>query len=127
LQTIYHPLRLYAEHMQTTALDALVMSSPLPAHESFQSLDVAATRDADRRLLVLGVVNRHPTDAIETNLEVIGGSVAGAEVYEVNGPDVHATNSFAEPDTITTRRYEPSDAKMIAFPPHSVSLLRLRV
>src|SRR5260370_1786940 len=58
LQTVYHPLRLYAEHAQAVALDAFVDSPALDiANVSkevrdlgpFQALDVSATIDASRR------------------------------------------------------------------------------
>ena len=73
LQTIYHPLRLYAEHTQRVALDAYVdcetyalipraETSPRPHRVAdlgpFKLLDVAATCDRERRALTVGVVNR---------------------------------------------------------------------
>src|SRR5262249_2785647 len=113
LQTIYHPLRLYAQYLQSVALDPLV-ESPTPRLEPddqptspidrtwniadlgpFNALDVIGTRDADRQTLTVGVINRDPDATIVTQIDVVGGVVAGSgSVYELNGPGPRATNSF---------------------------------
>jgi alpha-L-arabinofuranosidase len=147
LQTIYHPLRLYAEHTQSRALDALVDSPVLSLERGlpsatptdrtwdvadlgpFQALDVSATRDADRHTLVVCVINRDPSATIETSIELVGGTIgSGGRGYEVNGPSVTATNSFAEPDLVSVRERAVDDngaTIRYSFPPHSVSVLRL--
>jgi alpha-N-arabinofuranosidase len=145
LQTIYHPLRLYADHIQAMALDPVV-SSPMLELEShrapatpsdrswdvadlgpFPALDVSATRDADRHTLVVCVINRHPTEAIDATLDVVGGQARSTpRVWEVNGPSVSATNSFAEPDVVTVRERDGVTTPY-AFPAHSLTVLEFRV
>src|SRR5205085_564360 len=52
LQTVYHPLRLYAEHAQTVALDAFADSPSIEVDGGpFPSLDISATTDAVGRLM----------------------------------------------------------------------------
>ena len=89
LQTIYHPLRLYAEHAQAIALDpsvicethALESDSAAGGREHriadlgpFPLLDVSATRDEGGTALTLGIVNRHRDDAVTTTVEIGGGA-----------------------------------------------------
>src|SRR5258707_6942232 len=73
LQTIYHPLRLYAEQMQEVVLGVHVESPEVILTRAndlsdwgqkiarlgpFQQLDVAATTNAGRNVLTLAVINR---------------------------------------------------------------------
>ncbi len=143
LQTIYHPLRLIAEHTQEIALDAYVdcETRPLPPEAGgtgrpqrvadlgpFKLLDAAATRDAAGRNVTLVVVNRDPDRAIETVVQLTDASIGAlAQVGEVNGADVGATNSFEHPDAVNVAdRTLPITNGQIeyAFPAHSVTVLR---
>jgi alpha-N-arabinofuranosidase len=143
LQTIYHPLRLIAEHTRALALDVFVDSptASLPAEPAgagrltriadlgpFKLLDVAATGDETRRELTLVVVNRHRSDAIPATIRLTDG-VFGPEVRvsEVNGPDVGSTNSFEQPNLVgVAERVLPAQGSDLEyrFPAHSVSVLR---
>ena len=148
LQTIYHPLRLFVEHTQPVALDPLVVSPLLDFEERppatptdrgytvadlgpFQALDVTVTRSEDRSDLTVAVVNRHPEDAVETSIEIVGGTVGQhAKVHEVNGPSVTSTNSFAEPSVVGVTEHVLEDAGQslrYTFPSHSLTVLRLVV
>jgi alpha-L-arabinofuranosidase len=142
LQAIYHPLRLYAEHTQPLALDALVdceevthVDPPAPdpwPHRvadlgPFKLLDVAATRDPDARRLVLAVVNRSPDNAVRTTVS-LGGAVASGQVttWRVDAADPRASNDFDHPDEVTvTTEHRPAKADQLEedFPPHSLTLL----
>jgi alpha-N-arabinofuranosidase len=145
LQTIYHPLRLYAEHTLSVALDVMTDSPRLagsdarhsgtPADRSwqvtdlgpFQALDTCATRDEARQSLTLCVINRDPTETVETAVELTGGAFRSeGKALEVNGPDLASTNSFSDPRRVSVREYavspEPARARC-AFPPHSVTVL----
>jgi alpha-N-arabinofuranosidase len=145
LQTVYHPLRLYAEHAQEVALDVFVdspvveLSPEQEAHAAtptdrpwkvgdlgpFQLLDVTATCDASSRELCLAVVNRSPDEDIPTAIEINGRSLTGDLVaHEVNGAQPGARNSFENPDAVdlTIRRLRVGSS--YTFPAHSVTLLR---
>ena len=105
LQTIYHPLRLYAEHTQAVALDVHVECETYdlapdqeterrrPQHRvadlgPFQLLDVSATRDAAGRELTLGIVNRHRDRDHHHASRWAARRSRRRAAYEVNGPDV---------------------------------------
>jgi alpha-N-arabinofuranosidase len=143
LQTIYHPLRLYADHLQSVALDPTVVcetvthadlpGGPRPQRIAdlgpFKLLDVAATRNADGRQVTLTVVNRAPDAAVSAVVNT-GRPVAssGAVVHLVQGPSPTARNSFAEPDLVGVHTYSvPGDGTQVelTFPPHSFSCVEL--
>jgi alpha-N-arabinofuranosidase len=146
LQTIYHPLRLYAEHTEAVALDVHV-ESPVydlpPAQEEqapgrvhhvadlgpFPFLDAVATRDEGGRRLTVAVVNRDRDRTHRAAIELVGAAAAaGGLVAEVNGPDVDATNSFEHPHRVGVRqgRLEATGPRFEhEFPAHSISVLRI--
>jgi alpha-N-arabinofuranosidase len=144
LQTIYHPLRLYAEHLQAVALDAHVdcATHALPPEPTdagrphriadlgpFKLLDVAATRDEARRALTLAVVNRDRANAIATTIRLAdGATVAEGTASEINGADPSAINSFEEPNAVAVVERPIAvhgSSFECAFPAHSVTVLRL--
>ena len=148
LQTIYHPLRLYAEHTREVALDVHVSGETydLPAAQEagsagrvhhvadlgpFTLLDAAATADAAGREITLTVVNRDRDRDHAATVDLGDAETSGGiAVAEVNGPDVTATNSFAEPRLVDVRE-ERLDLRGrrfgYTFPAHSITVLRFAV
>jgi len=148
LQTIYHPLRLYAEHTLDVALDAHVVcpTLDLPAEAEtgslgrvhhisdlgpFAVLDAAATCDAAGRQICLTVVNRHRDDDVEATIDLGAAAVAGpVGIAEVNGPSVETANSFEAPRAVDARERQATPRGshfQYRFPAHSVSVLRFAV
>jgi alpha-N-arabinofuranosidase len=145
LQTIYHPLRLYAEHTRAVALDLHVESPtydlPPGAEEPgagrvhhiatlgpFSLLDAVATCDESGRQLTLAVVNRDRDAAHSAVIELIGATASGGSALsEVNGPDVGAMNSFEHPRVVDVqdRKLDQAGRQLeYEFPAHSVTLMR---
>ena len=148
LQTIYHPLRLYAEHTLDTALDVHVdgpVYDLLPEREDdvrgrvhhvadlgpFQLLDVTATCDAAGGALTLAVVNRDKDQSHKATIDLGGAQATGEiQVSEVTGPDVGAVNSFERPDVVGVReRTVDGQGRTLdyEFPAKSISVLRMRL
>jgi alpha-N-arabinofuranosidase len=148
LQTIYHPLRLYAEHALEEVLDVHVAGETYdlpPAQETesvgrvhhvsdlgpFTLLDAAATCDAAGGRVMLAVVNRDRDRDHLATVDLGSARVTGGvAVAEVNGPDVTAMNSFAAPGVVDARerRAEAPNGRLeYRFPAHSVSVLRFAV
>ena len=147
-QTIYHPLRLYAEHTLDTALDVHV-DGPVydlpPEREDevrgrvhhvadlgpFQLLDVTATCDAAGSALTLAVVNRDKDQSHKATIDLGGAQVTGEiQVSEVTGPGVGAVNSFERPDAVGVReRTVDAQGRTLdyEFPAKSISVLRMRL
>jgi len=144
LQTIYHPLRLYAEYTREIALDLHVEGPTydLPAAQEEQSvgrvhhvadlgpfslLDAVASCDAAGRELTLAVVNRDRDRAHRATIELIGAAAGAGVLSEVNGPDLAAVNSFEAPRRVdvTERKLEFGGARCeLEFPAHSVTVVR---
>jgi alpha-L-arabinofuranosidase len=147
LQTIYHPLRLYAEHTLDVALDVTVDGAQYalaPGQESdagggrvhrvadlgpFSLIDAAASVDEGGRALSIALVNRDRDRDLPASIEIAGMDVAGAvTLWEVNGPDVGATNSFEDPRRVDVREgratARPGGLDHVC-PAHSITILRL--
>jgi len=146
LQTIYHPLRLFGEHLQETALDVFVDSETFsfpPNQESsswahrvadlgpFQLLDVSATCDASGQTLTLAVVNRDQQKAQTTTIQLADTARARNIVaYEVGGEQPEIVNSFEQPDAIDVKEHHLEDSGQTfsyTFPAHSFTLLRMQI
>ncbi|HEY3058555.1 MAG TPA: alpha-L-arabinofuranosidase C-terminal domain-containing protein [Chloroflexota bacterium] len=142
LQTIYHPLRLYAEHLQSVALDAFVdsptMNLPIEGVEDrdrawnvadlgpFSLLDVVATCDAAGAELCLAVVNRSRDQPITASIDVAGRGLHGWKAFVVDGPEPSSRNSFEQPDVVSVHEQAMSPPE-VEFAPHSVTVLRGRL
>jgi alpha-N-arabinofuranosidase len=146
LQTIYHPLRLYAEHMQDIALDVHVESEQftfLAGQEQstwshrierlgpFKLLDVIVTCDPAGHELALAVVNRDLERAHETTIQFADAVTLDTVVaYEVNGSDPSITNSFDQPlavDVHSLQLTTDTHNLQYTFPAHSLTILRVRI
>jgi len=142
LQTIYHPLRLFSEYMQETALDVYVESETYTLQPDsevsswpyrvadlgpFKFLDVTVTCDASEHELAIAVVNRdreraHPTTIQLTDAATMTNIVA----YEVNGADPDTVNSFEQPHAVDVQEHrldQKGQSISYTFAPHSFTLL----
>ncbi|HKV28805.1 MAG TPA: hypothetical protein VJN90_11095, partial [Candidatus Acidoferrales bacterium] len=76
------------------------------------------------------VVNRHPTDNIPADIVIEGfNPQASAELHEINGASLDATNTFASPNQVTAQRRSFANAGRTfrhTFAAHSVSVMTLR-
>ncbi len=132
LQTIYHPLYLFANNCSGTSLDVFVESETYDAGEykSVPYLDVSAAYNTEKKELVLNVVNRHKDKDIEAEVISQEGQFSGkAVVEEVNGPDIKAENSLTEQKVkIVTKEVPVSGSSLrYRFPAHSFTMLRAKL
>jgi alpha-N-arabinofuranosidase len=144
LQTIYHPFKLYRDHCQSVALDAFVDSSTYQTKvvhewsgggkdspiETVPHLDVSATINEQATELSLAVINRHKENPIEAEISLgLFQPERMCRVFEINGRQVDAKNSFAEPDKVKTveKQFDSAAAEFkYEFPAHSITLLKLK-
>lgn len=146
LQTIYHPLRLYAEHTLAHGLDVHADGESYrldPAQETdagggrvhhvadlgpFLLIDAAASTDEAGREISVALVNRDRDRDLTATVEIAGADVAGpVRVWEVNGPEVGAMNSFEQPrrvDVRESRAAARSGGLDYVCPAHSITILR---
>ncbi len=144
LQTIYHPIRAYANGCGPLALDCFLQAGADEQHVMdekdlpdkrlaglgpFDMLDAAATWDPDTRRLTLSVVNRDPERDLDGKIELLGGRATGnASFTVISGPSTDAGNTWADPDCVRPIESDVewrSDHLVHRFPPHSITLLRI--
>jgi alpha-L-arabinofuranosidase len=145
LQTIYHPLRLFADYLGETSLDVFVSCDK---HELIQSpdpdpwpyrvadagpfpvLDAVATYSPVRREVMLSVINRDPGRDLTTEFQFADAlQPQTATVEELNGDDIQASNSFEAPETVavstgTIEKFRHGTVH--TFPAHSLTVLTFR-
>lgn len=130
LQTIFHPLEQFRSTTGTVALDAWWDGDTFSggAYTGVRTLDVAASLDPNARRLAVHVVNRDTRDGQEALIELEGASFAGdLRVHTVTGARLSATNTIAQPESVTgteeSREIAPTDRFTYTFPARSVSAL----
>lgn len=146
LQTIYHPLRLFAQYMHGVALDPLVECEEYTLTQEmersrwkhrvadlspFPLLDVSVTKSTDETMLTLAVVNRDKDSAQPVTIQLEDGVVCKSGVVSVvNADDILAVNSFEQPENVTVQE-RPLTVQGAAFehtfPPHSFTMVRLQL
>ena len=127
LQTIYYPLQLFAANARGDALEVFVDSPGYSTkeHARVPYLDVSATLNG--RALVLNVVNRHPDQDIEAEIETQDAQLSGdVEIAAVNGPDLKTENNFGSEKVKTETGRQPASAGKLRykFPAHSFTQIR---
>jgi alpha-N-arabinofuranosidase len=91
-------------------------------------LDAIATRDPGGRALRMAVINRHPTDSINTRIALGRGALpARVDVHDIGAEtdDRYAVNTFARPDRVSLvdRGTAHLEGQSYTFPAHSITLL----
>lgn len=132
LQTIYHPLYLFANNCAGTSLDVFVDCDTYDAgdYKSIPCLDVSAAYNTEKKELVLNVVNRHKDKDIEAEIISQEGTFSGKVfIEEVNGPDIKAENSPTDEKVkISTKDMSVSGSRFrYRFPAHSFTMIRSRL
>jgi alpha-N-arabinofuranosidase len=128
LQTIFHPFELFSRTTGNVALDAWWDGDTFTGgeHTGVRTLDVSSSLDPDAGRLSVHVVNRNPQDDLDVDIELDGGSFDGRlEITTITGAALEATNTFADPDAVTSasRRVElaPGDRYRHSLPARSVT------
>ena len=133
LTPTYHVFDMYAAHQGKTALRTLV-SSPRPGYTrngqpaTIRGLNGSASLDGKR--LVLTVTNPDLKTARETQIAVRGARIKSVLGTSLTARDMHAHNSFADPNQIQPKAISVSmtgSALVYAFPPASVTRLDLEL
>jgi alpha-N-arabinofuranosidase len=144
LQSIYHPLRLFADHLGETALDVFVEADTHQLSQSaepdpwpyrvadagpFPVLDAVATYTPGSGQLMLSVINRDPVNDVSAEIRIANSlRRQDVAVEELNSDAIDATNSFAAPDRVsvsagTIEKF--GDGATYTFPAHSLTVLTM--
>jgi alpha-N-arabinofuranosidase len=129
LQTIYHPLALFANHCKGKALQ-LFVDVPRYKTRRFDEvpyLDVSAAFDNGQ--LVINAVNRHPDQSLAADFDLEDKQFSGpVAVSEVTGPNLKSENDFGKTTVTTVERSVTAEARRLrySFPPHSYTMLKVK-
>jgi len=145
LQSIYHPLRLFADHLGEWCLDGFGESGRHEFSEAleptrkpyriadqgpFPVLDAVATYTLGTGQLMLSVINRDPENDVTAEIQIANPlRRQTAVVEELNGDDTDEVNSFATPERVnvsagTVEKFGPG--ARYAFPAHSLTVITMR-
>lgn len=131
--TTYYLNLLYNEHRGRDRLKATVEGPTFDTSREGTGvpvLDAVVSRSADGSELYVKVVNTAPTSAVATRIELRGLDVDPEAVWHViTAESLEAHNSFATPDVIRPHREVIRAGRrfQVSLPPHSVSVIVLRV
>lgn len=131
-QTIYYPLQLFASHCYGESVNTFVQSDTFNTQRSkgIPYLDVSCSYQKEKQALVINVVNRHPSQSIETAIESQFGTLANkATAYEVNGSHLKEENSATQQKVKAVARSFDAGGRQFTytFPPHSFTQLVLSI
>ncbi|MEO8596987.1 MAG: alpha-L-arabinofuranosidase C-terminal domain-containing protein [Candidatus Solibacter sp.] len=129
LQTIYHPLALFANNTKGKALELFIES---PKYKTKRYDDVPyidASTALNNGELIINIVNRHRDQPIAVDIELEDKSFSGGVmVSEVTAPDIKAANDFGKDPIKIQSRTATVDGKHLrhTFPAHSYTQLRVK-
>ncbi len=125
--------QLYANNVGTERLASEVRSPTFDTTKEGKAvpyLDVSVSRAADGRKIFVKAVNTDQTNPLTTAIRVVGANIATrAEMQTVNAFSLQAANSFATPNTISSKRTTLPAGRdfSVTLAPHSVSVIVLDV
>jgi alpha-N-arabinofuranosidase len=133
-QTIYYPYYYASLHGRG---DALGVAVDVPTYDAriaddVPYLDASAVLSTDGKTVAFFLVNRHPDEAMEIDVDLAGFTVSGvAEHVVIAHPDLAATNTAAAPDRVQPqvgKGVSVSDGKVKgSLPARSYHVLRVTV
>jgi alpha-N-arabinofuranosidase len=128
----FHVFEMYAAHHGGKSLRTVFNVPELVASQSGRAKPplLAGSASLHERQLVLTVINTHASDPQQVAVRLRGASVKAASARVLAANDIHAHNTFAEPDAV-----KPVDANVEArnstfahtFPPASITLMTLEL
>ena len=129
---LYQAFYLYSNNARGTALDVYAASEKYSnkVFNNIPYLDVTAVLNDATKTLVVNVVNRQETNAINSDIVLQSGEFTGsATVNEVNGDSVTATNTKTNAAVaIATKQIQFSGNNIkYSFPAHSFTQVLIPV
>jgi len=128
----YNAFYLYSNNSIGTALDVYTNCEKF-SNKVFTDvpyLDVTAVLNEAAKVLVVNVVNRHETNAIQTNITLQSGTFTGtAKVSELNGKDLTARSTKTAPAVTNTTKEIKFTGNTInySFAAHSLTQIEIPV
>ena len=126
-----HVYEMYAPHQGGTSVRSLVETEPITfaTGEGEGSLPaVAASASLKGKTLFVTLTNAHAAAEISADLRLIGGATASHGEARVLSGEIHACNTFADPNAVkpVSYRLEASGTSFtVALPPASVAAIEV--
>ncbi len=132
MQPIYYPLQLFAQNCKGQSLQTLVQCDRYDAgdYKQVPYLDVTSVFNDASQEIIVNVVNRHESKAIETTLtNQVGKLASKALVSEVNSSGLVDENNEKEQKVKTTSKEMnlTGDTFSYVFSAHSFTQIRIKV
>ena len=130
--TLFYPFYLYSKNCLGTSLDVLVDCEKYNTElfKDIPYLDVSASLNDSKGVLVLNVINKNETKEMVTDIVLQAGEYVGsAEAHEINGESVNSTNTATREDVkIVTRDVKfKGNTIHYTFPAHSLTQIEIPV
>jgi alpha-N-arabinofuranosidase len=110
----FHVFETYAAHVGGQSVRTLI-SAPSVGYERVGSKGslwgLAGSASVKNRTLTLTVVNPHVSEARETEIAVRGATPSSARITTLASADIHAHNTFDQPDAVRTREEAAGPAR----------------
>jgi alpha-N-arabinofuranosidase len=132
LNTIFYPFELYGRTCGQLALDVFYSGDTFSGsylgrtYNGIRTLDVTATLDESRKQLVVFVVNQSKDKVMDAAISLAAGEFGNVTANVINGPDVKAENTEANPNRVGVKATAVKAAGKslnYTFEPHSVTAL----
>jgi alpha-N-arabinofuranosidase len=123
---IFHVFEMYAAHQGAQGVRAEFAAPSVPTGDgALWGLNGSASLQG--KSLTLTVVNPSVTEPRETQIHIHSASAVSASATVLTSSDIHAHNTFQQPDVVTPKRAPVSVTGSLArfiFPPASVTKLQ---
>lgn len=141
LTPIYHAFDLYVNHFGQVGVPVETVSERMtvefgqrgkftPRRVAFDVLDVSAALSRDYRTLTVGLLNLHPTDQLDLDVDLGVAAEPRARWTRLWAPDVMAVNDIQDPTRVTLADGEArvsGSAMPVSLPPHSATVYEVRL
>jgi len=129
LTPTYHVFDLYQVHKGSVFLPSdLVCEVYTEGEKSIPALSATSSMAADGTIHI-SIVNVHPSKAIPLTCDIRNSKVGSGSARILTAPDVHAHNTFDDPDSVTTREFRQFKVKAgtltVEVPPRSIVVFNL--
>jgi alpha-N-arabinofuranosidase len=129
----FHVFEMYAAHHGGKSVRTLFSASPVGGGRGKPSIVRGLSGSVslhEPKQLVLTVVNPHATEPRVAEIALHGAKIQSAQTRTLTSADIHAHNSFDEPDALTPKDAELNRSGAVLtylFPSASVTRLQLKL
>jgi alpha-N-arabinofuranosidase len=130
LTPTYHVFDMYAAHQGKTSLRTVVSTPRVNYTRNGQPATIRGLNGSaslNGKQLVITVTNSDPKSPRETEIAVRGATVKSVKGTVLTAPDIHAHNSFADPNRVTPKSVTLGSALVHTFPAASVTRLDIEL